>query len=324
MRKIKWGILGTADIAKGCTIPGMQMAGDCELYAIAGRDEKKVKRFQEEYGFEKAYIGYEALLNDGEVEALYIPLPNSLHYEWVMQAIEAGKHVLCEKPLALSKKEAEEMFAAAQKKGVILAEAYAYLHSPYVKSLREDIRSGMIGEIDYIETAFVTQGYKEDIRLSKELGGGALYDLGCYCTTMILSLVGETPIHVNAMAEMSAEGVDLMTSVIMKFDNGIRASFDVGMILGEDSNARMDRLYIHGSNGCIKSAVEYNQEGKIRYTVVSDGKDIVRELYAKQNYCLEFEQMNRCIRDGEKAEITPEFSISNAGVIDTILKKIGG
>ena len=167
MRKVKWGVLGTANIARGCTIPGMKRAKGCELYAIAGRNEEKVKKYKEEFGFEKSYIGYDALLEDKDVQAVYIPLPNHLHKEWVIKALKAGKHVLCEKPLALNADDAREMFDEAEANGVILMEAYAYLHSQYVASLKEDVKSGIIGDIDYIETAFITQGYVEDIRLHK-------------------------------------------------------------------------------------------------------------------------------------------------------------
>lgn len=320
---MKWGVLGTASIAAGCTIPGMQQAEGCELYAIAGRDEQKVQSYKEKFGFTKGYVGYEPLLADEQVQAVYIPLPNNLHYEWVMKAIAAGKHVLCEKPLALNVKETEEMFAAAKEKGVILAEAYAYLNSPYVKALKEDIQSGIIGEIDYVETAFLTQGYKDNIRLYKHLGGGAMYDLGCYCTTMILSLVDANPVLVRANADMSEDGVDVMTAALLKFDNGVRASFNVGMMLGTDSNDRMDRLYIHGSKGCIKSQVQYNQAGELKYTVILKEKEIERTVSARQNYCLELEQMNQAISGAGQLIVTPEFSIKNAKLMEEILKIIG-
>lgn len=320
---VKWGILGTASIAEGCTIPGMLKAEGCELYAIAGRDESKTQRFQEQFGFTKAYVGYEALLQDSEVQAVYIPLPNGLHYEWVIKALQAGKHVLCEKPLALNAKDAEVMYQTAKDNNVVLAEAFAYLHSPYMKALKEDVESGIIGEIEYIETAFLTQGYTEDIRLYKELGGGAMYDLGCYCTTMILSLVDSDPVYVKASAEMNEKGVDLFTAGIMKFENEVRASFNIGMMFRPGANARFDRLYIHGTKGYIRSDVEYNQDGELRYTIVSEGKMIERKVTAKQNYCLELEQMNRVIQGEETPYVTSEFSVKNAKLIDAVLCEIG-
>lgn len=320
---VKWGVLGTANIARGCTIPGMKEADNCELYAVAGRDGAKAEKFKEEFGFEKAYAGYDKLLEDPDVQAVYIPLPNHLHKEWVIKALKAGKHVLCEKPLALSADDAREMFDTAKENNVILMEAYAYQHSPYIASLKEDVGSGIIGDVDYIETAFITQGYKEDIRLYKEMGGGAVYDLGCYCTTMISCLIDSEPEYVMAKAEFNDKGVDVFTAALMKFTNGVRASFNVGMILPPGSDDRMDRLYIHGSKGTIVSAVEYNQAGDLTYTITSEGKTILREVKARQNYALEVEQMGRCIEKGEKPHVSRDFTIKNARLLDMVLKEIG-
>ncbi len=320
---VKWGVLGTANIAWGCTIPGMEMAENCELYAVAGRKEDKVNRFKEEFGFKKAYVGYENLVADPEVQAVYIPLTNDLHKEWVIKSLKAGKNVLCEKPLAINADEAREMFEVAKENKVVLMEAYAYQHSPYVASLKEDIQSGIIGDVDYIETAFVGQELLNDFRLHKEMGGGAVYDLGCYCTTMILSITDSEPETVLADAEFNSNGVDIYTSAFIKFKNGVRAAFNVGMIFPPGSYGRHDRLYVHGTKGCIKSDVEYNQAGELSYTIIVDGKKTVRTVNAKQNYTLECEQLGRCIENGETPHVTPEFSIKNAELLDMILDRIG-
>ena len=320
---VKWGVLGTAKIAKGCTIPGMKLASNCELYAIAGRSEEKVQRYKEEFGFEKAYVGYEKLLEDPEVAAVYIPLPNNLHKEWVIKALTAGKHVLCEKPLGLDLKEVQEMFDAAKKNNVILMEAYAYLHTPYIAALKEDVKGGKIGDIDYIETAFVTSGYSDDIRIRRETGGGALYDLGCYCTTMILSLTDSEPEYVKSDAEFNEEKVDLFTSALIKFKNGVRAAFNVGMIMGVDHDARWDRLYIHGSKGSIRSTVAYNEAGSLSYTISSDGGETVKTVEVRQNYALEIEQLSRCIEGTEKPHISREFSEKNAALLDRLFEAMG-
>ncbi len=320
---VKWGVLGTANIAEGCTIPGMKEAENCELYAIAGRNEEKVKAFKEKFGFEKAYVGYDSLLEDPDIRAVYIPLPNHLHKEWVIKALKAGKHVLCEKPLGLTAKETQEMFDVARENDRILMEAYAYLHTPYISALKKDIQDGMIGEVDYIESAFLTQGYTKDIRIQKETGGGAVYDLGCYCTTMILSLTDSEPEYVLANAEFNDKGVDIFTGVLMKFKNGLRAAFNVGMMMPPGSDARWDRLYIHGTKGTVNSLVEYNQAGELAYTLVSEGKEIERKISVRQNYSLEVEQLGRCIEKGEKPHISEEFSLRNARLLDTVLEKIG-
>ena len=138
MEKIRWGVLGTADIARTQTIPAMKLATNCELYAVAGRSPEKAKDFRKEFGFQKAYGSYDELLADPAVEAVYISLPNHLHCEWAVRALKAKKHVLCEKPLAVSKAQAESMFQAAEENGVYLMEAFAYLHSPIISAIRAE------------------------------------------------------------------------------------------------------------------------------------------------------------------------------------------
>ncbi len=323
MDKVNWGVLGTANIASYGTIPGMQLSESCSLYAIAGRSMEKAESFKERFGFQKAYGSYDELLEDEKVQAVYIPLPNNLHISWVKKALKAGKHVLCEKPIGMNAEEVREMFKAADESGRMLMEAYAYLHSPYVESLKKDIDEKIIGDVDYIESAFITQGYKEDFRLHKELGGGAMYDLGCYCTTMMLTLTESEPDFIKASAEFSDEGVDLNTAAVIRFKNGVRGSLNVGMIFGEKSNSRFDRLYIHGSKGCIKSDVEYNQEGNISYIIYAGDEVIERKISVPQNYSLEIEQLSRCILYNEKPHITADFSIRNAEFIDAVLREAG-
>ena len=324
MLNVKWGVLGTAGIAAGCTIPGMQKAEGCELYAIAGRSLKKAEEFKERFGFVKAYEGYEALLADPEVEAVYIPLPNNIHCEWVVKALEAGKHVLCEKPIAMNETELRKMFAASKKNDRILAEAFAYLHSPYVAALKDVIDSGEIGEVDYIDTAFLTQDYSEDFRLHKELGGGGIYDIGCYCTSMILTLIDSELEYIKADAELDKTGVDHMASVLLKFKNGARASFNAGMMLGTDTCDRYDRLFIHGSKGYIRSNVEYNEEGSLEFSVTvknENGDRVERKVQvdSASNYSLEIERFSKAVRGEAELLITEEFSIKNMRLLDRIL-----
>lgn len=318
---IKWGVLGTANIADYGMIPGLLASKHSEAYMIAGRKQEKVDAYVEKFGFKRGVIGYENLLSDPDVQAVYIALPNNLHKEWVINALEAGKHVLCEKPMALNKKDAEEMFAKASEKGLILMEAYAYLHSPYVESLKNDVKSGIIGDIVFIETAFYTQGYEEDFRLHKELGGGMIYDLGCYCTTMILSLIDSKPDLVKAVAEMTDENVDFSAAAIMRFKNGTRAAFNAGMVLGK--NARYDRLYIKGTKGSLVSSVEYNQSGHLTYEINTESGKIIREIEAPNNYSLEADNLSLSLLGNEKPLISPEFSLKNSELLDTLLSEIG-
>ena len=321
MRKVRWGVLGTADIARGQTIPGMLLAEHCELYAIAGRKLEKAKLYQEEFGFRKAYGSYDELLADPEVEAVYIPLPNDIHCEWSVKALKAKKHVLCEKPLAVSEAQAREMFQAAEENGVMLMEAFAYLHSPFVKTVKAELDAGMIGEIRYLESAFITGRRPDtDIRLRKETYGGALYDLGCYAISMAMWMLGKEPDTVRATAQFSDKKIDLFTSALLLYENEAVANLDCGMLL---PTGRLDRFHIHGTLGEIVSPVEFNQCGEIPYTIIRNGVKETKTVTAPNNYALESEQLSRCILFGEKPQVSKEFSLLVARVTDRILREIG-
>ena len=319
MRKIKWGVLGTAGIARKQTIPGMQQADNCELYAIAGRSMEKAEQFRERFGFEKAYGSYNELLADPEVEAVYIPLPNELHCEWTVKALNAKKHVLCEKPLAPTTEQVETMIRCARENGVHLMEAFAYLHSPFVTAVKAELERGAIGDVLYLESAFITATHEaENIRMRRDTFGGALYDLGCYATSMTTWMLGEEPQKVQAMADFSDQGVDLFTSALLTFPCGARAALDCGIVLSLKDSKRIDRLQIHGTKGCIRSSTQFNEEGELSYTLYSEGKTEVKTVTARQNYALEVEQLGRCILNGEQPHVSHAFSIMNARLIDRI------
>ena len=321
MRKIRWGVMGTADIARGATIPGMQLAENCELYAVAGRRMEKAEQYRDAFGFRKAYEGYEALLEDPEVEAVYVPLPNDLHAEWSIRALQAGKHVLCEKPLAPTAAEAERMFRAAEENGVFLMEAFAYQHSPVVAAIRAEIDSGAVGELRWIDSAFIGGRRPDtDIRMKKANYGGAQYDLGCYPVSMILRMTGREPKQVLASGYFSEGGVDLGVSALMLFDGDLAAQADCAMVPGI---GRLDRFHVLGTEGEIHSPVEFNQSGRIPYTVVRGGKAETKTVDVKNNYQLEVEQLGRCIAEGEAPFVTKEFSLMCARTTDRILGAIG-
>ena len=324
MRKINWGVIGTAGIAKGCTIPGMQLAENCNLYAIAGRSMKKAKAYQAEFGFQVAYDSYEALLADPKVEAVYIPLPNELHYEWTLKALKAKKHVLCEKPLAPTPGQIDEMFACADENGVILMEAFAYLHSPFTAAIKKELQSGVIGDVLYMESQFITSDYDiSNIRMRKETYGGAAYDLGCYNTSQILWMLEDEPVRVQAVAEFSDRGIDTYTTGVMSFADGKKASFHCGMVLATDQDRRIDCLRIHGTLGDITTETQFNQSGELSYTLRIGEETQVKTVSTPHNYSLEVAQLGRCITEGEAPHVSREFTKLNAGVLDQILTKIG-
>ncbi len=318
-KKIKWGILGTAGIAKGQTIPAMQQAYNCELYAIAGRDIKKAESFKKEFGFAKAYGSYDELLVDSEVEAVYIALPNNMHKEWTIKCANAGKHILCEKPLSGTAKDVEEMIKACDDNNVVFMEAFAYLHSPLIKIVKEIMDSGEIGEIKFIENTFLTSGYTDNIRIRRETLGGSLYDLGCYNVSQALWLLDKMPVEVRALGDFTGERIDDCFMGYMKFDKDVRVSMLAGMCAG----VRGDRFYIYGEKGMIEGTVQYNECGsKSIYVVKGDErKEIIVDI--PNNYMLEVEQMGRCILDGERPYVSNEFSLKVAKVNDMCLAAMG-
>ncbi|MCI8524554.1 MAG: Gfo/Idh/MocA family oxidoreductase [Oscillospiraceae bacterium] len=323
MRKIQWGVLGTAGIARGHTIPGMLEAENCALCAVAGRSLEKAQDFQREFGFARAYGSYDELLADPEVEAVYIPLPNQLHYEWTLKALRAGKHVLCEKPLVPTAAQAEVLLAVARERGVVLMEAFAYLHSPFVAAVKAELDRGAIGEILYMESAFVTSDYDAaNIRMRRETLGGSTYDLGCYTVSQILWMLGKAPSQVQAAADISPLGVDAYTAGVMRFADGVRASFQCGMVLATGEDKRIDRFQIHGTRGVLRSETEFNQKGELRYTIESDGRTETKSVYAPDNYRLEIEQMGRCIAEGEKPHVSNAFSLRVAQTLEEIIGQI--
>lgn len=324
MKKVTWGVLGTAHIAKGHTIPGMKKAENCRLYAIAGRSMKKAETFREKFGFEKAYGSYDALLSDPEVEAVYIALPNELHYEWSLKAIRAGKHVLCEKPLAPTVQQMQELAAAAEAAGVVIMEAFAYLHSPYMAAVKAELEQGTVGDVLYMESEFVTSDYDlSNIRMRKETFGGSVYDLGCYCTSQILWMLGQEPERVQAIADFSEHGIDTCCTALLSFQDGKKATLICGMCLATEKGDRIDRFRIHGTKGSISSLEQFNAHGLLHYTVHTEHGDVVKAVETRDNYCLEVEQLGRCITDGEKPWVDPAFTAANGRTLERILAAIG-
>lgn len=324
MDKVKWGVLGTADIAHYATIPGMLEADNCELFAIAGRTLDKAALFRVEFGFEKAYGSYDELLDDPLVEAVYIPLPNNLHKEWAIKAMEAGKNVLCEKPLAANATEVREMFDCAEENDVYLAEAFAYLHSPFTTDVRAAVASGRIGRPLFASSSHLySRPANDNIRMRKETLGGALYDLGCYNISQLMWFLGEEPKNIRACAQMTEEGVDILTTGLLEFPGGARAEFTCGMVLEPEARHGDAHFAIFGEKGTIHSTAPFNGAGNLSYTVTTlEGEESIT-IPARQNYALEIEQFGRCVRGEETPLLDRKFSERNARVLDTILERIG-
>jgi xylose dehydrogenase (NAD/NADP) len=222
-RPLRFGILGAANIARSFA-RGLASSDLVTIAAFASRDIDKGSAFAREVGIQRVHSTYDALLQDPEIDAVYIPLPNALHAEWVIRAAQAGKHILCEKPLAMSATEARAMFDAAREHGLQLAEAYPYRAQPQTLKLREVLASGAIGRIQLIHASFgCTFSDPANIRLDPALGGGALLDAGSYATNFVRMVAGELPLRVHASARWADSGVSRTVAATLEFGSGLLA-----------------------------------------------------------------------------------------------------
>ena len=324
MRKVKWGILGAAKIARQRGIPGMQAGDLCEVTAIASRDMAKGEAAAAELGIPKLYGSYEKLLADPEIEAVYIPLPNHLHVPWSIRAAEAGKHVLCEKPIGMNAAEARELMAVRDRTGVVIGEAFMVQTHPQWARMVELVRGGRIGQLRGAIGAF---GYFNvdpgNVRNILACGGGALMDIGCYPIKTSRMVFGEEPVRVSATMERDASltGVDVLTSAILEFPSGT-CIFTCSMQLAAH---QMMRFY--GTKGFIAPEIPFNATpgGTSRITI-DDGRDlsgggaVVEEFAACDQYTLQGDQFSRAVREGGQPPVPLEDSIRNMAVIDAIVR----
>jgi predicted dehydrogenase len=242
---VKWGVLSTANINR-LFLVGARQAEGAEVVAVASRDPSRAAQFAGEHGIERTHDTYESLLADPEIEAVYVPLPNSLHIPWTVRALEAGKHVLCEKPLSRHAAEVERAFDVAERHQRLLMEAFMYRHNPQTHRLVALVAEGAVGKPRLIRGAFsFVARDPADVRLSRELDGGALMDVGCYCVNAARLLAGE-PERLTGLQVLGGDGVDVVFAGAMGFADGVVAHFDAGLAL-----APRDQLEVVGDEGTL-------------------------------------------------------------------------
>ncbi len=229
--QVRWGVIGCARIAKNWVIPAIVQAEGARLWAVASRSAEKARSTAQEFGAEKVYGSYEELLADPQVDAVYNPLPNHLHKDWTIAALRAGKHVLCEKPIALNAAEAREMEAVSQETGCLLVEAFMYRYTPLVQKALEIVRAGRLGELRmlYSTFTFLMPDDASNFRLQAHAGGGGLYDVGCYAINVQRMLAGREPR--SAWARLAWSGkhhVDLTALGVLDFGEQLYGTFDAG------------------------------------------------------------------------------------------------
>ena len=316
MNIVRWGILGYARIAEMSTIPAILEAENAVFYGMASRDQAKRAACQEKFHCEKTYETYDELLDDPSIDAVYVPLPNSLHKEWAIKAMEKGKHVLCEKPMTLNEKDAVEMVEASKKNGVILMEAFMYRYTHRTNKVQEILESGVIGEIKHVTSSFrFFLNRANTIKMNAALGGGSLYDVGCYPLNFVQMVIDEEPSEVHVAAEME-NGVDVSASVLLKYESGKIATLHSGF------NA-FGRNYseIIGTKGRVEIPDTFLDDEGSFLLVTDDGTQEI-SIPRCHRYTLEIEDFTRAVQLGEKPLFSLDESLRNSRIMDRILEKL--
>jgi xylose dehydrogenase (NAD/NADP) len=308
---VKWGIVSTADINRK-VIPGAHASEKVDLVAVASRDQARADAYAREWGIPRAYGSYEALLADPEIEAVYISLPNTMHVEWSIKAVEAGKHVLCEKPFTRHAEEVGAAFDAADRAGRLLCEAFMYRHNPQTKKLVELVEGGAVGELRVIRSAFSYGLYdEENIRLRTDVEGGALMDVGCYNVSGSRLLGGEPEIAWGE-AWYGPSGTDWVFTGTLRFPGDVIATFDCGTAMAE-----RDELEAIGSEGslflddpwhCNKPVIELRRGGEEERI----------EVEQKDSYRLELENVSDAIRGETELLLGREDALGQARVLEAL------
>jgi predicted dehydrogenase len=322
-RKVRWGILSTAGIAVNKVVPGMQQGDRCEVSAIASRDIAKATQVAQRLGIPKAYGSYEELLADAEIEAVYNPLPNHLHVPWTTKAAAAGKHVLCEKPIALNLEEARQLLAVRDRTGVKIQEAFMVRTHPQWLATFALVKSGRIGALRAINGFF--SYYNRDpqnIRNKPELGGGALMDIGCYPISMSRFIFGAEPRRVLGLIERDPEmGIDRLTTGLLDFPAG-QASFTCSTQL-----VPYQRMQICGTLGRIEVEIPFNAPvDKPTRIFIHNGSDLagnnpeVKEFAICDQYTIQGDLFSRAIRENSEQAIPLEDALKNLAIIDALFR----
>jgi predicted dehydrogenase len=323
MKKIRWGVLGAARIARTKVIPAMQRSQECEVIALASRSLENARTAAAALAIPRAYGSYEALLADPDVDAVYNPLPNHLHVPWSIRAAEAGKHVLCEKPIALDADQARTLVAARDRTGVLIQEAFMVRTHPQWRAVREEVRGGRLGELRALEMVF--SYFNRDpanVRNVAGIGGGALMDIGCYPVVLSRFLFGEEPRRVIATLDRDPEfGTDRLTSALLEFSGG-HSVFTCSTQL-----VPFQRMQVLGTRGRIEVEIPVNTPpDRPARLFVDDGRDVlgtgveIRTFEACDQYTLQGDQFARAIREGGPAPVPLEDAVANMEVLDALVR----
>jgi D-xylose 1-dehydrogenase (NADP+, D-xylono-1,5-lactone-forming) len=314
-RPLAWGLLGTARINRSL-IPPLRASAGNRVVAVASRDRARADAYAKEWGIERAHGSYEALLADPEIDAVYIPLPNHLHAVWSIRAARAGKHVLCEKPLALSAEEVDAMEKAAREAGVVLAEAFMYRHLPQTLRGKELVLAGEIGDVRFVRGTFTFPlSWPNDVRLQPEWGGGALWDVGCYPLSFTQFLLDAAPLEVFGSQTLGPTGIDETFAGQLVFANGVLAQIDCGF----RSPFRAE-LEVAGTKGVLRVRHPWKPEASLPM-LLSRGEETEEIAFpAQDRYLAEIEDLETAIRTGRPPRVSLAESRRNVRTIAALLQ----
>jgi predicted dehydrogenase len=320
-KPLKIGVMGTADIAVSRIIPNLQKSDRVQVKAIASRDEKKAGKWAKKLGLSRYFGSYDEMLDSDEIDAVYIPLVNSLHCQWTIQSLQKRKHVICEKPLGISEDEARMMIRTAREKNLVLMEAFMYRYHPRNIAVFDMVRNGEIGRLKAIESAFsYVLDDETSYLLNRDLGGGALLDVGCYCVNVSRQITGSEPLEVFGTANMTSTNVDMTFSGHLRFPNGIVSYFHVAM----DEETRFGYTVI-GDGGLIEVPGAFVSFGKESHILMQKNEVRKRRKFrAVDEYLLEFEHFADLIYAGSEPLYAIEDSMKNMHVIQALLESASG
>ena len=323
MKPVRWGILSTAKIGLQKVIPAMQRSETCEIRAIASRDLSAAQAAARALGIPVAYGSYDELLADGGIEAIYNPLPNHLHVPLSIRAAEAGKHVLCEKPIALDANEARKLIEARDRTGVLIQEAFMVRYHPQWLRVRELVRNGRIGTLRSVQGFFSYNNRDpKNIRNMADIGGGGLYDIGCYPITGARFVFEDEPARVMGLIERDPEwGIDRLTSAILEFPGG-HATFTCSTQI-----VPYQRIHFFGTAGRIEIEIPFNAPPDRPCRIfIDDGKQLgnagvqVEELPTTDQYTVQGEVISGAIRSGRPLEFPLENALHGMRIIDAVFR----
>ncbi|HET9027697.1 MAG TPA: Gfo/Idh/MocA family oxidoreductase [Trueperaceae bacterium] len=316
--KVRWGILSTANIGRRAVTPALKAAGNCEVVAVASRDASAASAYATELGIERHYGSYQELLADPAVDAIYNPLPNSLHHEWTLKALNAGKHVLCEKPLGMNAQECLSMHEAARSSGRRLMEAFMYRFHPRTRRALEHLEEQRLGKLKLVRSSFTFSVTNPgNIRLQPELGGGALMDVGCYCVNVSRTLIGSEPLEAQAFAVWSDKGVDNELIGVLRFENDMFAQFHCALdsfrqefveVVGDEGRMRLDKAFLPGTADTVISS-----------TTQSAG-EVNEFISGVDEYRLMVEEFAACLLTGAEPRYDAREAAANMAAIEALYR----